>query len=171
MRRGKPKRQMHLTTRSHQVRRKTLVIFHIARAKPRLVAALKFIEYVCGILTHQVDQQVNTATMRHTDDGFYNTRRTGTVNQFCDTGNERLCTFKTESLCTGVFGTEILPKAFSCNQPVKNSSFYAITKGKFGSRVFHALLYPHLFRFIRDVHVFNTDRTAVSALEHIDDFP
>lgn len=73
-------------------------------------------------LTDDVGKDVETTTVRHTDDNVLDTVVNATVNQGLHTGNERFTTLKTETLVVGELGGQEGLEAVRPDQTVKDAA-------------------------------------------------
>ena len=60
---------MNLSSRGHHIRRKTLMIFYVARTFV-LRPTLKFVKQLRGVFPEYIDQHIEPATMGHANDNF-----------------------------------------------------------------------------------------------------
>ena len=106
--------------------------------------------------------------MRHADNHFFTAVRTRPLNQFVNQRNQAFTTFQTETLNTGITGTEILLETFSSGE-----SFKDMTPGfgfvfRMGAHGLHSLLEPAFNPRIDNVHVFRADAAAIGLFQTFD---
>ena len=92
---------MHFTTRRHDVRRKALVVLHIARSEVGS-PTLEFIEQFTWVFTQDINQNIESATVRHTDDNFLCPVATDSLYRLGHHGDQAFASFKSEALGTRI---------------------------------------------------------------------
>src|SRR5215475_7382481 len=81
------------------------VIFHVsssANVKIR-IQICKFTKDLPWTLTHDVRKNVQPATMRHAQNNFIDAMRAGPFHREIQQGNQALCAFEGETLCSDKF--------------------------------------------------------------------
>ena len=109
--------------------------------------------------------------MSHANDGLDYPGGTGAVHQFSQAGNKGLAAFQAKALGSRVFLAQVLFETLGRNQAIQDASLDAVSVATAGARTFHALLHPHFFGLVLDVHVFGANRRTVGLLKHVQDFP
>lgn len=119
-------------------------------------------------LSHDVAENVETATMGHTDDDVLDTVIDTAVDQRLHTRDEGLTTLKTESLVVGVFGGQERLEAGTPDETVENTALL-INGVLEGGRDLKTLTEPIALVTVRDVDELNTERAAVDLFASSDD--
>ena len=73
VRRVEGQSQVHLSTRRHHVRGKTLVIFNVTRTTLALHSTIKFVKQFAGVLAENINQHVESASVSHGNNRLTNT--------------------------------------------------------------------------------------------------
>jgi hypothetical protein len=118
-------------------------------------------------LSDDVGENVETATMRHTDDNVLDTIIDTAVNEGLHTRDKGLTTLKTESLVVRVLGSQERLEAGTPDKSVENTALL-IDRVLEGSRDLKAFTEPVALITVRDMNELNTERTAVDSLASID---
>ncbi len=96
------------------------MVLHITGARICELLALEFVEKLPRIFAQGVYQNVEAATVSHTQDDFLGTIGAGTLNQLVKTWDQTLATLKAEPLYAGVAGPQVLLEAFGGRQALKD---------------------------------------------------
>ncbi len=96
MRRIKRHRHMHFAARGLNIGCEAKVVFNITRAFRAAVAmySFKFIEQHGWRFTHNVNQHIQPATVRHAHHHFFHAVGAGVNNDFVEQGNQAVTTLK-----------------------------------------------------------------------------
>ena len=85
---------MHLSPFCHEVRRETLMVFHITGTQMIFVFTGKLIKQIRRFFTEQVNQNVQTTTVCHAQHHFAGVLFTGMTNQVFQHRNEGIAPFQ-----------------------------------------------------------------------------
>ncbi|OIQ70238.1 hypothetical protein GALL_481510 [mine drainage metagenome] len=173
MRRVGGQRQMDLVVVVLAIRRRAQMIFDVAGAFDRVGiggAALELMEQRAMRLAHHLGQHVEPATMRHADDDFLHAEIAAALDDLFQRRNQRLAAIKAEALGAGEFDIAEFLKALGFDELVENRAPPLAGEADFLVRPLDAFLDPGLLRSVGDVHEFDAERLAVSALADRDDF-
>ncbi|MNG77986.1 hypothetical protein D3C79_365490 [compost metagenome] len=141
------------------------MIFYVTGTEVFFVLAGKLVEQVGGLFTQHVDQHVQTAAVSHTQHHFARAVLAGVANHLFQHGHQRIAAFQREAFRSREFSAEIAFQTFRCGQLVQETAFLFVSKAGASRYRFDALLDPAFLFGIGDMHVFRTDRTAVSLLQ------
>ncbi len=106
-------RQVHRAAFGRHIRAEALVVFHVTRWQVFWRGVIKLCKQVGWQLAHGVDQNVQTATVGHTDHNFLHAFEACLLNQFVHRSDETFATFEREALLPHVFGVEVTLQTFS----------------------------------------------------------
>ena len=80
------------------------------------MVAFEFREQVTGHLAHDIDQHVQTATVRHTDDDFLHAGFTGVIDKLVHRNDKAVAALERESLLPDIFRVQETLEAFGLSQ-------------------------------------------------------
>ena len=83
------------------------MIFHVTGGQIGRMRAFEFGKQVLRQFTEDIDQHVQTAAMRHTDDDFLNAIGARALNQVFQQRDQALAPFERKAFLTDVAGMEI----------------------------------------------------------------
>mmetsp|Transcript_16692 Transcript_16692/g.47917 ORF Transcript_16692/g.47917 Transcript_16692/m.47917 type:complete len:764 (+) Transcript_16692:1121-3412(+) len=119
-------------------------------------------------LAHNVGQNVETASVRHTNDEAVSAELGGPVDAILEGGDDGLSAVQAESLGgIKLVGEEVL-EGVGKAQPLENVELLLLVVGK-PPRLLDALPDPIALVLVADVHVLNGEGAAVRLPEHVDD--
>jgi len=118
-------------------------------------------------LSDDVGENIETTTVRHTDDNVLDTIVDTAVNESLHTRDKGLTTLETESLVVGVLGGQERLEAGTPDKSVKNTALL-IDRVLERSRDLKTFTEPVALVTVRDMNKLNTERTAVDSLASID---
>jgi hypothetical protein len=118
-------------------------------------------------LSDDVGENIETTTVRHTDDDVLDTIVDTAVNESLHTRDKGLAAFETESLVVGVLGGQERLEAGTPDKSVKNTALL-IDRVLERSRDLKTLTKPVALVTVRDMNKLNTERTTVDSLASID---
>ncbi len=149
------------------------MIFDVAGAFDRVGidrAALEFVEQRAMRLAHHLGQHVETAAMRHADDDFLHAEIAAALDDLLERRNQRFASVEAETLGAGELRVAELLETFGFDELVEDRAPALAGERDFLIRPLDAFLDPGFLRRIGDVHEFDAERLAVSALADRDDF-
>ena len=149
------------------------VILHIARATGivRIAGiALEFRKHLREGLLHDIDQHIQSATMRHADGDFLGTVLGCGFNHRLHRRNGRLPAFQAEALGAHEFPRTKGFKAFRFRQLLQDLILLRGIKSAIPGRAFNAALDPGFLVRILDMHELHADRTAIGSAADGEDF-
>ena len=132
-------------------------------------AALEFIEDCAIGLAHDVGQDVQPPAMRHADDDIPDAKRPATLDDLLHRGNQSLGSIKAETLRSRVLHMEKLFQSLRFDELVENGPASFLSKLYLLAVALDSLLEPAGLLRIGDVHVLQSQRPAVSALDQFKD--
>src|ERR1700682_6090180 len=150
------------------------MIFDLAGAFDRVRidrAALEFMKQRAMRLAHHLGQHVQASAMRHADDDFLDAEIAAALDDLLQRRNQRFRAVQTEALGAGEFEIAEFLETFGLDQLRQDRTPALAGETDLLVQTLDALLNPGLLRAIRDVHEFDAERLAVSALAERDDFP
>ena len=103
---------MAFATGGHHVGAKALVIFYVTLPGV-LSLAVKLIKQVAGVLTQDVDQHVQTATVWHANHDFFTTFATRTLDDLIHHRDHGFAAFQTEALNARITRGQVVFHPFS----------------------------------------------------------
>jgi hypothetical protein len=112
-------RQMHRPPGGIDVRREALVVLHVAGAGGATRLAFELQKQLRRRLAENVDENVQSPTVCHTDNDFLHARVAGTLDQFIEHRNQALATLQREALLTNVLGMKIMFQALGSGQTLE----------------------------------------------------
>ena len=118
-------------------------------------------------LAQCVHQHVQAATVCHADDDLLDATRTGLLDQLIHGCDETFAALQRKTLLAHIFGVQEALQALRSGQTVKYVFLFLNVKIGFGANAFQALLPPALLRLVGQVHVFGTNRSAISFTQSI----
>ena len=119
MRRIEGEGQMQRSAGRHDVRRKTFVVFHVARERGLVVLAFEFGEQVLRHLAQCIHQHVQTPAMRHADYELLHTGGACALQQVIEQRDEAVAAFERKARLADVLGMQIAFERFGCGQPLE----------------------------------------------------
>ena len=131
--------------------------------------ALEFTKQFGRHLANNINQHIQSSAMCHANDNLGDSGFRTFLHQFIQQRNQTFTTFQRKAFLAGVFCMQILFKRLGCNQPVQYAAFFCLAERGGSQWFFQTVLYPaFLFRLI-NVHVFDTDITAVGSPDYPED--
>ena len=114
MRRIERKGDVYVAARRFHVRGETLVVFHVARALHvgRLDVTLEFLEKFFRRLAQDIDQHIDTPTVRHADDQFIHTGHSALLDKVRQHRYEAFSPFERKSFLADESRVQIAFNAF-----------------------------------------------------------
>ena len=102
-------RDVHVARRRLQIGRKALVIFDVARTAQlgEVIVTFELVEQILRCLAEKIDEHVETAAMRHADDGLFDAGFTALLHQIVEQRNQGFAAFQRKSLLTHVLGVQV----------------------------------------------------------------
>ncbi len=165
---------MNGAARRIDIRRKALVILHITGVDFVTCGfdlSLEFAKEIFRRFTEDIDQDIETSPVRHPDDNFSDPRRSRSLNQLLQGGNQGLTPFKGETLLTDEPGMQIALEPFCCRQALEQVFPNLNLRAGTDWVCFKLALQPTFFCRVRDVHVLDADGSAVDVLAQITNAP
>ena len=161
VRRVERQRNVHRTVRRSDVGAETHVVFYVAAGQLDFGAAFKFGKQIARFLAQDVDQDIQTTSVCHTDDDFFNTVFTCVLNQVIQTGNHTLAAFNAEAFLTDIFGMQVTLQSLGSGHFFQDAAFLfgTVTRGR--QHILEIIAQPAAFFGIGNVDVFQCQVTAV----------
>ena len=148
----------------------TGVVFHVAAGQFDFGTAFKFGEQVARLFAQGVDQDVQTASVRHTDDNFFHSVFTGVLYQIVQSQDGAFAAFHAEAFLADVFVLQVALQRFRRSKLLQDVQFFIDIEFRCGGCFFKILTYPAAFCTVGDVHVFDTDSAAVGLFQLAENF-
>ena len=169
VRRVERQRNVHRTVRRSDVGAETHVVFYVAAGQLDFGTAFKFGKQIARFLAQNVDQDIQTTSVCHTDDDFFDTVFTCVLNQVIQTGNHTLATFNAEAFLTDIFGMQVTLQSLGSGHFFQDAAFLFGTVTRGGQHILEIIAQPAAFFCIGNVDVFQCEVAAVGLLEVADD--
>ena len=80
------------------IRRETLMVFHVACGQMFGMYPFEFSRQFPGQFAQRIDQHIEAAAMRHADDGFLDALGSGALQQMIQHRNQRIAAFQGKPL-------------------------------------------------------------------------
>ena len=145
------------------------VVFHVAARQFDFGTAFKFSKQISRFFTQNVNQNIQTATVCHTDDDFFHAVFTGVLNQIVQTGNGTFATFYTETFLTDIFGMQVAFQSFGSSHFFQDTAFLFNVVAWRRQYAFKIIANPATLFGIWNVDVLYRDMAAVGLFEVTDD--
>ena len=130
--------------------------------------ALELLEQLAGRLAHDVDQNIEPATMGHADGEFLDALRAASLHQFVQGWNQAFRPFQGETLLSHVFVVQIALQTLGGREAAQQA-FLDLVIGAPLVILFHPLLYPLPLGGIGNVQVLCTDMVTIDKTQNPDD--
>ena len=169
VRRVERQRNVHRTVRRSDVGAETHVVFHVAAGQLDFGTAFKFGKQIARFLAQNVDQDIQTTSVCHTNDDFFDTVFTCVLNQVIQTGNHALAAFYAEAFLTDIFGMQITLQSLGSGHFFQDAAFLFGTVARGGQHILEIIAQPAALFGIGNVDVFQCEVAAVGLLEVADD--
>ena len=155
--------------RSGDIGAEAHVVFHVAARQFDFGTAFKFGKQISRFFAQNVNQNIQTATVCHTDDDFFHAVFTGVLNQIVQTGNGTFATFDTETFLTDIFGMQVAFQSFGSSHFFQDTAFLIGIVMRCGQYAFKIIANPAALFGIWNVDVLYRDMAAVGLFEVADD--
>ena len=145
------------------------MVFYVAAGQLDFGTAFKFGKQIARFLAQNVDQDIQTTSVCHTDDDFFDAVFTCVLNQVIQTGNHALAAFYAEAFLTDIFGMQITLQSLGSGHFFQDAAFLfgTVTRGR--QHILEIIAQPAAFFGIGNVDVFQCEVAAVGLLEVADD--
>ena len=160
---------MHRAVRRSDIGTKAHMVFHVAAGQFDFGAAFKFSKQIARLFAQGIDQHIQTASVRHTDDNLFHTVFTRILNQVVQPDNHALAAFDTEAFLTDVFGMQVAFQRFGGGQFFQDAAFLFGTVLRRREDALKIIAQPTALFGIRDVDVFQCEMAAISLFQIVDD--
>ena len=155
--------------RSGDIGAEAHVVFHVAARQFDFGTAFKFGKQIGRFFAQNVNQNIQTATMCHTDDDFFHAVFTGVLNQVVQTGNGTFATFDTETFLTDIFGMQITLQSLSSGHFFQDTAFLIGIVMRCGQYALKIIAHPTTLFSIGNIDIFQCNVAAVGLFQIADD--
>ena len=155
--------------RSGDIGAEAHVVFHVAARQFDFGTAFKFSKQISRFFAQDVNQNIQTATVCHTDDDFFHAVFTGVLNQIVQTGNGTFTTFDTETFLTDIFGMQITFQSFGGSHFFQDTAFLIGIVMRCGQYAFKIIAHPTTLFSIGNIDIFQCNVAAVGLFQIADD--
>ena len=145
------------------------MVFHVAARQFDFSTAFKFGKQISRFFAQNVNQNIQTATVCHTDDDFFHAVFTGVLNQVVQTGNRAFAAFYTKAFLANIFGMQVAFQSFGGSHFFQNAAFLIGIVMRCGQYAFKIIAHPTTLFGIWNVDVLYRDMAAVGLFEVTDD--
>ena len=144
------------------------MVLNVTGARIGQPFALKLVEQLLGVLAKCIDQNVQAATVGHTQNNFLGAIMACPLDKLVHAGNKAFAALKPETLDAGVTRAKIFFQTLGRREALQNvfTRFSPITR--LGANWLHTLLKPALNAGINYVHVLGANTAAVRLLQSVD---
>ena len=167
VRRIEGQRQVTRPTGGHDIGRVAEMVFDVAGSQILGLLAFEFVEEHGRFLAERIDQHVQAAAVRHTDDDIVDAAATRRANHLVEGNNQRLAAFQRKTLLADVSGMQVALQRLRRSEALKQAELLRRRVGSLGVDRFDTRLNPAAFGDVVDVHVLNADPAAVRFLQRI----
>ena len=154
-------RNVHRAVGGGDVGTEAHVVFHVAAGQADGRAAFKFGEQVGGFFAQGIDQHVQAAAVRHTDDDFFHAVFAGILDQVVQADNRAFAAFHAEAFLADIFGVQVAFQCFDGGNLLQDVAFFLFAEAGGGLVAFEIVANPVALLAVVDVHVFHTNVAAV----------
>ena len=146
------------------------MVFHVAARQFDFSTAFKFGEQIARFFTQGIDQHIQTASVRHTDNHLFHTVFTGILHQIVQCQDRTFSAFHAETFLADIFVLQITFQCLRSSQLLQDIEFlFGIIFRRRGNAL-EIITNPAALGAVGYMHVFNTNRTAISLLQFTQDF-
>ncbi len=150
-------------------------MWYLTSPEPRsfaeIVLALELAEQVLGRLAEQVHQDIETAPVRHADDGLLDPHLAAVLHQIVEQGNETVAALEREALLAHVLGVQVALQAFRGGQLPQNVLLLLGAESALHARHLETILQPQTLVGVRDMRKFRADGIGVDELQVARGYP
>ena len=161
MRRVKCQYDVHRAAGRGDVGREAEVILHIARAGADIDFAFEFSKQHARVFAVDIDQHVESATMRHTDYDFFHARTASSLDDFIQKRDKALAAFKGKSFLANVLFVQVLLEFSSGSQPAQDVALFVGVELWATAHLLHPTLQPTFLFGGRNVRELSADASTV----------
>ena len=172
MRRVESQGQMHGSGIGINIGRKTLVVLNIVVvAFIEVDIALEFIEQVTRHLAKYIGEHIKAPTVGHTDDNLVRIGDAGLLHHPIHDRDQGFSSFQGKAFLPDIAGMQVFFEVLGSNDPVENPITASFPEIRLCQRGLDLYLDPAFFCAVFDMHVLETDSSAIDLLQAIDNLP
>ena len=132
---------------------------------PTSIFALELSKQHAWVFAVDIDQHVESATVRHTYDNFFDARTASSVDDFIQQRDQALAAFQRESLLADVLFVQVFLEISSGGEPAQDVALFVGVELWATAHLFHPALQPAFLFGRRDVREFGADSPTIGVLQ------